>query len=34
MASMWEHAAIRFEISFETGGLNSEKDQAERDQEV
>jgi hypothetical protein len=34
MASMWEQAAIRFEIGFGTGGWSSKKDQAQRDHEA
>ena len=33
MASMWEHAALRFENGIETSGQTSERDPAEGDQE-
>ena len=33
MASMWEHAALRFENGLETSGLTSERDPAQGDQE-
>jgi hypothetical protein len=34
MASMWGHAALRFENGYETTGLTSERDQIEGDQET
>jgi hypothetical protein len=34
MASMWEHAALRFENGYETSGLTSERDELKGNRET